>query len=198
MSSDPSHNTSPSNSQTRRATLGTSEQPQPSPTSTSNSEEAPQAIAGTRSRSSPPRLVYLDRQSITSHPRPTVPQVFVNNPPVSLTNAPTDYNTRQGRSLVARHLRRGSTSQPARRSINPYTRPSSLVRAQSQPRSTTNTPATNITMSSASSSPGNTSTAGAGSGSNPSYQLPYAPFPYPMPANGRGGQQQGGNGGSGK
>ncbi|KAF2683557.1 hypothetical protein K458DRAFT_487711 [Lentithecium fluviatile CBS 122367] len=189
MSSCPSNNSSPSKSpepSTRRATSITPEASnrQSNPAGNQNSAETPQPTAGPRPFSTPPDLSA--RRSITSHPRPPAPLIFINESTVSDTNSPL----RLGRSLVARHSPRSSSSQPPHRSRTPYGRPTSLGRAHSQPRSEPTT--TSAAMSSASSSPGNTSTAGSSSNSNPSYQLPYAPFPYPMP------KPQGGNGGSGK
>ena len=186
MSSDPSNTSSPSNSQTERATP---EAPvtlslQVPTTSTSSSSETPQATAGQRSQSTPPVLI-LDRRSITSNPRPTVPLIFIHDHhSTQTTSTPrAEFSEhRRGRPTIARHSSRSSSSHSPLRATGPYTRPASVPRTRSQPRS--------ATMSSAS-TPSNTSTAGAGSGSNPSYQLPYAPFPYPAPANAG---QQGGKG----
>lgn len=194
MSSRPSHNSSPSNSPeptTRRATSVIPEavSQQANSNSRSDSVETPQPTAGPRSQSTPPDLL-LARRAITSHPRQSAPLIIISESPEPRSSPEVESASRQGRPLVARHGQRNSSSQPPRRSTTPYARPSSQVRARSQPRSVPTS-----TMSSASSSPGNTSTAGAtsGSGSNPSYQLPYAPFPYPMPQGGRGsaGNQQG-------
>lgn len=189
MSSSSSNKPSPSNSQINRATPTVTEAPQQQQTITSTVDyaETPQSLAGQRSQSTPP-VLNLGTQSITSHPRPSLPPVFVQYPRTPSAASQTDFVLRQGRSLVARSTPRTSSSQSPRRSGNPYSRPPQPFRAHSQPR-----PAT---MSSAS-TPSNTSTSGASSGSNPSYQLPYAPFPYPMPANGGSGQQ-GGKGGNGK
>ncbi|KAK3209233.1 hypothetical protein GRF29_69g1170710 [Pseudopithomyces chartarum] len=186
MSSDPSSTSSPSKSQTE---LTTPKAPvtlpqQASNTSTSLSVETPQATAGQRSQSTPPVFI-LDRQSITSNPRPTVPLVLINDhqtPSLNQTSRAEFSEHRRGRPAITRNSLRSSSSQSPFRTINPYTRPASVPRTRSQPSS--------ATMSSAS-TPSNTSTAGAGSGSNPSYQLPYAPFPYPAPANAG---QQGGKG----
>jgi hypothetical protein len=187
MSSSPSNKSSPSNSQTDRATLAVTEAfpQQHSTTSTVHPSETPQSFAGRRSQSTPPAAI-LDTQSAASIPRLPLPLVFVHDPHTLQAVLQADPVSRQGRPFVTRSTPRTSSSQSPRRVGNPYARPPSLLRAHSQPRL--------ATMSSAS-TPSNTSTAGASSGSNPSYQLPYAPFPYPMPANGG---QQGGKSGSGK
>jgi hypothetical protein len=192
MSSGPSNNPSPSKSQelspgrTTSASLEASIQ-QATSVGSDYSAETPQPTAGLRSLSTPPDLLST-RRSVTSHPRPTAPLIFINESPAPQSSTEAERSLRQGRPLVARHALRNSSSQSPRRSRTPYGRPASVIRAQSQPRTTPTT--TSTTMSSSGSSPGNTSTAGSGSGSsNPSYQLPYAPFPYPMP------KPQGGNGG---
>ena len=175
MSSDPSNTSSPSNSQIQRAT---SEIPATLPervssSSTTSSAETPQVTAGIRSQSTPPILI-LDRRSITSNPRSELPLLCIQNS--EQTAGLDSCDPRQGRPLVARNLPRTSSSQPPRRVLTPYTRPTSLHRADSQPHL--------ATMSSAS-TPSNTSTSGSG-------QLPYAPFPYPAPANaGQGGKGKG-------
>jgi len=196
MSSGPSNNPSPSRSPeppTRRVTSATAPALEPpnlsnNPTGHQDSAETPQPTAGLRSLSTLPDPL-VTRQSITSHPRPTAPFIFITETPATRNNPEVSSSSRQGRPLATRHALRSSSSQPPRRSRTPYGRPASLIRAHSQPRSAPST--VSATMSSSSSSPGNTSTAGSSSGSNPSYQLPYAPFPYPMP------KPQGGSG-SGK
>lgn len=184
MNNSPPDKPSPSNFPTDRATTTVTEASpqQQTTTSTFHIPETPQSIAGQRSQSTPP-VVELRPQAPTSHPR---------SHPVSVqyTSAPSDLQpdlvARQSSSLVARSNPRNSSLSSTRRATSPYSRPTQLPRARSQPLL--------ATMSSAS-TPSNTSTAGASSGSNPSYQLPYAPFPYPMSG---GSGQQSGKGGNGK
>lgn len=180
MSSNHSDKPSPSKSQTDRATskVQIALPQQASTTSTFRSVDSPRAIAGQRSQSTP-SIPSINKGSIRPTQISTNPLVAVHNPHPLQPTSQQEPETRQGRSLVARHLRT-SFSQSPRRAFHPY------ARARSQPHSSR--------MSSAS-TPSNTSTSGSTSGSNPSYQLPYAPFPYPAPANAG---QQGSKGGSGK
>jgi hypothetical protein len=191
MSSGPSDNPSPSRSpepSTRHTTAASPTSPA-SPKQESNttgpqsSAETPQPTAGTTIFGDLYTPI-LSRQAITSHSRPTPPLIFITETPSTRGTPEVDSSSRQGRTLVARHTHRGSSSQPPRRSRTPYSRPETLTRAHSQPRSTPTT-IPSVTMSSSGSSPGNTSTAGSSSGSNPTYQLPYAPFPYPKPNSGK-------------
>ena len=185
MNSDDPKNSNPSNSQTHRDTSQVPVSLPPTIDNTPAFVETHQTSPGRRSRSTP-AIFVLERRSITSTPRQESSQVYTHNPHTTTSTSNTTVESsehRQGRSLVARHHPRSSSSQPSRTALTPYTLPTPSSSAHSQVRP--------VTMSSAS-TPSNTSTAGSGSGSNPSYQLPYAPFPYPAPANaGQGGKGNG-------